>query len=104
MKNATLFGGGLNITNSLDYKETIKIGELLAEYNFTVKNGGYKGLMEAVSKGVSNNEGTVIGVTCASFKSTKGNEYLSETIVEGDHSRRHPKFECSPFYVIALIS
>jgi len=83
-KYATLFGGAMNITDSVEYKETIMIGELLVEKGFTVKNGGYRGMMEAVSKGVSIAKGESIGYTCATFPSTKGNTYLTETIVCDD--------------------
>lgn len=83
-KYATLFGGAVNNTETKEYKETILIGELLAEKNYIVKNGGYRGLMEAVSKGVSNRNGKTIGYTCKSFGYTKGNEFLSETIVCND--------------------
>ncbi len=83
-KYATLFGGGLNDRNTLEYTETILIGELLAEKGYIVKNGGYRGLMEAVSKGVANKNGFSIGYTCETFNYTKGNKYLSELNVEKD--------------------
>jgi len=50
-KYATLFGGAMNITDSLEYKETVMIGELLVEKGYTVKNGGYRGMMEADTNG-----------------------------------------------------
>lgn len=83
-KYATLFGGAMNITDSIEYQETVKIGELLTEKGYTVKNGGYRGMMEAVSKGVYMAKGKSIGFTCATFPSTKGNSYLSETVVCND--------------------
>lgn len=79
-KICTLFGGALNITDSIEYLETVKIGEMLAEREWKVKNGGYRGMMEAVSKGVHNKGGHVTGYTCLSFGSPKGNKYLSETV------------------------
>ena len=60
--------------------ETILIGELLSENGYIVKNGGYRGLMEAVSNGATYNGGKAIGFTCKSFGFTQGNEYLSETV------------------------
>ena len=83
-KYATLFGGAMNITDSLEYNETVMIGELLVEKGYTVKNGGYRGMMEAVSKGVYMAKGKSIGYTCATFPSTKGNSYLTETVVCND--------------------
>ena len=76
MKHAAFFGGGMKDTESIEYKETILIGNLLADKGYLVKNGGYYGLMEAVSKGVSENNGIVHGFTYKTFKSTKGNKYL----------------------------
>lgn len=81
LKHAVFFGGGMKNTESDEYRESILIGNLLADKGYLVKNGGYYGLMEAVSKGVSEKDGIVHGFTCKTFKSTKGNEYLSDTIV-----------------------
>lgn len=83
-KYATLFGGAMNITDSPEYKDTVKIGALLAERGYIVKNGGYGGMMEAVSKGASEAGGKVIGYTCAAFGDHPGNEYLSAEIQRKD--------------------
>lgn len=80
-KYATFFGGAINDTTTKEYADSILIGELLSKKGYIVKNGGYKGLMEAVSKGATSVEnGKAIGFTCKTFWSTKGNEYLTETI------------------------
>jgi len=81
---ATVFGGAFDDKTTKEYNETILIGKLLADKGYVVKCGGYKGIMEAVAKGVSENGGQVIGYTCGTFKNTKGNEYLTETIVAVD--------------------
>lgn len=78
---ATFFGGGMNIPNSPEYDDAINIGSWLATNGYEVRCGGYGGLMEAVSKGVYRVSGKVTGYTCATYRSTKGNEYLSETVV-----------------------
>jgi uncharacterized protein (TIGR00730 family) len=80
-KYACFFGGAQNNTDSLEYKESVLIGEFLAKKGFIVKNGGYRGLMEAVSKGAFQKGGIVLGYTCKSFGSTEGNAYLTENIV-----------------------
>ena len=84
LKYATLFGGAMNITDSPEYIDTIKIGTLLAQKGYTVKNGGYGGMMEAVSKGASEAGGKVIGYTCATFGDHPGNKYLSTEITRTD--------------------
>ena len=88
MKKATLFGGTVNDTTTKEYKDTVLIGKLLAEKGYIVISGGYRGMMEAVSKGAVENGGTAIGVTCADFKSTKGNKYLTTTVVADNIFRR----------------
>ena len=84
MKYCTFFGGGLNDTTTPEYIETILIGELLSKLGYIVKCGGYRGLMEAVSLGVHNSNGQIIGYTCKTFPSVKGNKFLSSTIVCND--------------------
>lgn len=83
-KYATLFGGGFNDTTTKEYKDTVEIGKMLAEKGYIVKNGGYTGLMEAVSKGATENGGIAIGYTCETFRSIKGNKYLSVTTPSTD--------------------
>lgn len=81
MKYAALFGGSGKNTTSKEYIETVKIGSLLAELGYKVKNGGYGGMMEAVSKGVFESGGEAIGITCAQVSDEIGNTYLTKTIV-----------------------
>ncbi|TMM55746.1 hypothetical protein FEE95_13880 [Maribacter algarum] len=81
IKYAALFGGSGNNTESKEYLETIRIGSFLAKQDYIVKNGGYGGMMEAVSKGAVQSGGKSIGVTCKQVGSSEGNKYLSETIV-----------------------
>ncbi|WP_103068223.1 LOG family protein [Aquimarina sediminis] len=81
IKYATLFGGAGRNRKSKEYKETVMIGSLLTKNGYVVKNGGYGGMMEAVSKGVTLEDGKVIGITCKQVGSEQGNEFLSETIV-----------------------
>ena len=78
---AALFGGSGDRKETKEYVETVQIGALLAKSGFHVKNGGYEGMMEAVSKGVIDAGGTSIGVTCRQVGPDKGNIFLSQTIV-----------------------
>ena len=81
IKQAALFGGSGNNTSSKEYLETVEIGAFLANKGYIIKNGGYGGMMEAVSKGAYENGGKVIGITCKQVGSAVGNQYLSETII-----------------------
>ncbi|UII77169.1 LOG family protein [Flagellimonas sp. HMM57] len=80
-KYATLFGGSGNNRNSKEYLETITIGKILSKNGFTVKNGGYGGMMEAISKGAAQSGGKTIGITCKQVGTSEGNPFLTETIV-----------------------
>lgn len=84
MNKVTFFGAGRTDKKSKEYLDTIHIGEILAENNFEVFCGGYGGLMEAISLGVRNKNGKVIGYTSKIFPSTTGNKYLSESVVSED--------------------
>lgn len=100
MKYATFFGGAKNDTTTREYLDSILIGELLAAQNYIVKCGGYRGLMEAVSKGVKNSNGNVIGYTCKTYKSIIGNEFLTETVVcENIYDRLKKLIEGSQIFI-----
>ena len=99
-KYATLFGGAMNITDSLEYNETVMIGELLVEKGYTVKNGGYRGMMEAVSKGVYMAKGKSIGYTCATFPSTKGNSYTTTVVCNDIFDRLRNLVNGSELFII----
>lgn len=83
-KRAAVFGGGWNDQTTPEYKDTVEIGRLLAEAGYVVKTGGYRGMMEAASKGAFEAGGHTVGHTCRSFGSVKGNEFLTETVPSED--------------------
>ena len=94
---ATFFGGAKKDQYSEEYFESIKIGKILAEKGYTIKNGGYYGLMEAVSKGSMN----AIGYTCLSIGPAKGNEFLAETVVCDDiYDRLRHLIEETDLYIV----
>ena len=73
--------GGRNITPDV-YKNSVEIGCLLAKEGFLVFCGGGKGVMEAISKGVSKAGGTVIGILKGK-ELDEGNDYLTIPIATG---------------------
>lgn len=100
-KYTTFFGGAIDDITTPEYNDSILIGELLAKEGYIVKNGGYRGLMEAVSMGVKNFDGTVIGYTCKTFQSTVGNRFLSKTIICQDmYDRLRGLIEESEVFII----
>jgi uncharacterized protein (TIGR00725 family) len=77
---ATFFGGGKSMeTPTMEYLESIEIGRFLAQKGYQVKNGGYGGLMEAVSKGITDEGGKAIGYTFKPYPAT-GNSFLTESV------------------------
>jgi uncharacterized protein (TIGR00725 family) len=73
--------GGRNITLEV-YENSVEIGRLLAQEEFLVFCGGGKGVMEAISKGVSKSGGTVIGILKGK-ELEEGNDYLTIPIATG---------------------
>lgn len=69
MKTITVFGGSLPKVGSDAYQQAQRLGSLLGSGGYAVQTGGYIGTMEAVSKGVSDAGGQVIGVTCDEIES-----------------------------------
>jgi len=73
--------GGRDI-NRTTYNDTVKIGQNLARENYLVFCGGGFGVMEAISKGVSNEGGTVIGIL-KGITLDEANKFLSIPIATG---------------------
>ena len=73
--------GGREISKDI-YINTLEIGRKLAEENFLVFCGGGEGVMEAISKGVQEKNGTVIGIL-KGRELDEGNDYLTFPIATG---------------------
>lgn len=78
----TAFGSSTIAVDSPEYAEGVVAGRLLGEAGFSVATGGYGGLMEAVSRGASEQDAHVIGVTVPSvFIDRRGaNDFVAEEI------------------------
>ncbi|GAB4434772.1 MAG: hypothetical protein Kow002_21560 [Anaerolineales bacterium] len=77
----SVFGGSQPKEGDAAYKEAYALGKLLAEAGHVVMTGGYIGTMEAVSRGASEADGHVIGVTCdeiENWRSVKPNQWVKE--------------------------
>jgi len=79
-KVIAVFGSSLPPEGTVEYEQARRLGRLLARAGFTVMNGGYYGLMEAVSRGATEEGGKAIGITVSLFDaySPVGNLWLSE--------------------------
>jgi len=75
----SVFGGSRPPDN--DYLTAYRLGKLLGEKGYSVLTGGYIGTMEAVSRGVAEHGGHVIGVTCGEiekWRSIEPNQWVKE--------------------------
>lgn len=78
-KRVTVFGSAFPKEGDKEYETAYEIGKLLAKKGFDVNTGGYAGIMEAVSKGVTENGGKAVGITL-NYVKTKPNKFLTEVI------------------------
>ena len=75
-KIVTVFGSSSPVEGSKEYEDAELIGKKLARAGISVCTGGYGGIMEAVSKGASESDVKIIGVTFAAFSPTP-NQYVN---------------------------
>ena len=77
-----MYGSSRSTPGDGVYEQGIEVGRLLVEAGFGVVNGGYSGLMEAVSAGAAGAGGRAIGVTAPSLFPDRpgGNIFLTEEI------------------------
>lgn len=79
----SIFGSSSPLPESMIYQETLQLGRKLALHEHVVLNGGYMGLMEAVSQGAAEAGGRVIGVTCdeiEKWRPIKPNRWINQEV------------------------
>jgi len=80
-KTVTIFGSSIPNQNDEQYKFAYQLGASLAKNGFNICIGGYKGIMEAASKGAFDNGGLVYGVTVDLWDS-EPNPYITIEVRE----------------------
>lgn len=90
MKVIAVFGSSRSLPGEPEYEAAVALGRLLAEAGLGVTNGGYAGLMEAVSRGAAEAGGTVVGVTVPPMFPDRrgGNAYLTSEITTSSLTER----------------
>jgi len=78
-KTITIFGSSLPKEGEEEFIFAYNLGKQLAQNNFDVCSGGYRGIMHAASKGASEAGGTAIGIT-VDLWGAKPSEYLTKEI------------------------
>ena len=73
--------GGRDITEEI-YNETVELGRLMAKENWLVFCGGAEGVMEAIAKGVKEENGTCIRILKGD-NPKDGNKYLTFSVATG---------------------
>ena len=78
----SVYGSSSCSEGSSLYQNTIILGEKIASLNLVVASGGYTGIMDAVSLGVANNNGKVIGITTDEITRVQPSKHLTEEFRE----------------------
>ncbi len=98
-----VFGSSQPLPGTEHYEEARLLGHTLAEAGWTVVTGGYRGVMEAASRGAKEAGGSTIGITTAFFdaKGLKLNDYVDREIKMPVYADRLLKLiEISDGYII----
>ncbi len=96
----TVFGSGTAEENTAEFKMAEKFGEIAAQNGWEIFNGGYYGVMLAVSQGVAHFGGKTTGIIWKGYHRSPNN-YLSAVIECDDYLERLDKLvESSDIYVI----
>ena len=99
-KTITIFGSAVPAEDDAQYKFAYQLGALLARNGFNICSGGYKGIMEAASKGAYDNGGFVYGVTIELWNK-EPNQYITVEVREEKLFERITKLlELGDAYVI----
>lgn len=85
-QTVAVFGSSRTDPTSPDWSAAEEVGRRLASAGIAVITGGYAGTMEAVSKGASEQDGHVVGVTAPRLfpERTRANPYVDELIEADD--------------------
>jgi len=78
-KTVTVFGSSQPRSGEEEYEIAYQLGQLLGESGYSVCTGGYQGIMDAVSKGASEFDVNVIGVTVDLFSAVPS-KYLTKQV------------------------
>ncbi len=79
-KFVTVFGSSIPRPGEPQYETAYQLGRLLASSNLNVCSGGFQGIMDAVSKGASENGVEAVGVTLDIYN-VSASKYLTKQIV-----------------------
>lgn len=99
-KNITIFGSSQPKPGEAEYETAYELGAILGRNGFSVCSGGFQGIMDAVSKGVSENGGEAIGVTVDLFSALPSKYLTKEIKCNSLFSRIEKMVELGDAYII----
>ncbi len=79
-KTITIFGSSSFLPSNHYYKESRKLGNLLAEKGYTVITGGGPGIMEAANRGALESGGESVGINVQLPEGQRMNAYVDKPI------------------------
>lgn len=79
-KTVAVYGSSAITQDSVEAQNAERLGKRLAEAKLQICNGGYRGAMEASSRGAKQAGGQIAGVVCSAFSGRNPNPYLTEMI------------------------
>ena len=99
-RTITIFGSSHPKPGEEEYETAYKLGVMLGENGFSVCSGGFQGIMDAVSKGVTENGGDAIGVTVDLFSAAPSEHLTQEIKCDTLFSRIEKMVELGDAYII----
>lgn len=99
-KTITVFGSAHPKAGEEEYELAYKLGSILGKKDFSVCSGGFQGIMDAVSKGVTEHGGDAIGVTVNLFSAAPSEYLTSEIKCDSLFSRIEKMVELGDAYII----
>jgi len=96
----TIFGSAKIVPEDIRYQAAVDLGSVLAHHGWAVCNGGYKGVMEASSKGCKEAGGHTIGVTLRQSKSACNAWVKDELPMESWQDRLFKLIDLGAAYVV----
>jgi uncharacterized protein (TIGR00725 family) len=101
MRQVSVIGASRALPGDDIYEFAYRLGKELAKRNLIVVNGGRTGVMEAVSKGVKEEGGIVVGIL-TTYDGSDGNPYLTVKVNTGMNWNRNPIVVASGEVVLAV--
>ncbi len=99
-KTVTVFGSSVPRVGSPEYEDAFKLASILASKGFNICSGGYRGIMDAVSKGARENGSEAIGVTIKNRDAFKSNYVTKEIVCDTLFERLAKLIETGDGYIV----